>query len=56
MQTRTFVIKAAQGLHARPCANLAATVRKFESTIIMSFRGTDYDASNPMALMSAQVS
>ena len=28
MQTRTFVIKAAQGLHARPCANLAATVRK----------------------------
>ncbi len=56
MQTRTFVIKAAQGLHARPCANLAATVRTFESTIIMSFRETDYDASNPIALMSAGVS
>ncbi len=56
MQTRSFIIKAAQGLHARPCANLAAAARNFESTIIMSFHGADYNASNPIALMSAGVS
>ena len=56
MQTRSFIVKAAQGLHARPCANLAATPRNFESSITMSFQGKDYDASNPIALMSASVS
>ena len=55
MKSESFVITDAQGLHARPCASLAATVRNFDSTVIMTYQGTDFDASNPIALMTAGV-
>ena len=55
MKSQSFVITDAQGLHARPCASLAAAVRNFDSTVIMTYKGTDFDASNPIALMTAGV-
>lgn len=56
MVTRSFRIKAPQGLHARPCANLAAAARDFASDVSMCYNGEEYDATNPIALMSAGVS
>ncbi len=56
MLTRSFKIKAPQGLHARPCANLAAAARTFASDIFMCYNEDEYDATNPIALMSAGVS
>mgnify|MGYP000741969053 CR=1 FL=1 len=55
MKSQSFVITDAQGLHARPCASIVAAVRNFDSTVTMTYQGTVFDASNPIALMTAGV-
>lgn len=55
MKSQSFVITDTQGLHARPCSSIAAAVRNFDSDVIITYQGTDFDASNPIALMTAGV-
>lgn len=56
--TETFVLKNAQGLHARPCAELVKIVKRFESDVLVSnLDGNDtvVNGKSMMKLMSLGV-
>lgn len=56
MKTYPFTIQSSRGLHARPCASIAATAKQFDVSIFLETNGQEIDASNPIALMSAEIS
>lgn len=55
MKICSFTVTAANGLHARPCAHISSAIRNFQSEVILEFNGQNYNASNPISLMSANI-
>lgn len=52
MQKFTYVIKANQGIHARPAGQLVNVAKKFESEIILTAKEKSADLKRILALMS----
>lgn len=55
MQKFTYVVTAAQGIHARPAGQLVNTAKKFESEIILTAKEKSADLKRILALMSLGV-
>ena len=53
MKIYDFTIKSVRGLHAQPCAALAAVASKCSSTVIMEHNGHIIDVADPIQLMTS---
>ena len=51
MQTFTYIIRDALGIHARPAGMLVKEAKKYDSKITISANGKDIDAGKLMMLM-----
>ena len=56
MKTYDFTIKTPRGLHAQPCAAVAAVASKSSCHVIIEHNGNEINASDPIKLMSALIS
>lgn len=56
MKTYPFTIQSVRGLHARPCASLAAAAKQLEASIYLETNGKKINAADPIALMSSGIS
>lgn len=56
MKIYEITIKAARGLHAQPCAALAAVASKSSCDVIIEHAGNEINAADPIKLMSACIS
>ena len=55
MKIYDFTIKSPRGLHAQPCAALAAIARKSSSKVIMEHNGQIIDVADPIQMMTSQL-
>ncbi len=56
MKIYDFTIKSVRGLHAQPCAALAAIARKSSSKVIMEHNGQIIDVADPIQMMTSSAS
>ena len=52
MKTLSYKIEAPNGLHARPCVSIIALARNSGCSIVLSCRGIEAAAENPIDLMA----
>jgi phosphocarrier protein HPr len=55
MKTYAFTINAPRGLHAQPCAALAAVASKSSCDVFIEHNGADINVADPIKLMSALI-
>ena len=55
MKIYDFTIKSPRGLHAQPCAALAAIASKCSSDVTMEHNGNIVDVADPVQLMTSSV-
>ncbi len=53
MKIYDFTIKSPRGLHAQPCAALAAIASRCSSTVTMEHDGDIIDVADPIQLMTS---
>ena len=56
MKIYDFTIKSARGLHAQPCAALAAIASKSSCDVFMESHGDTINVADPIRLMSSCIS
>lgn len=56
MKTYPFTIRSSRGLHARPCANLAAAAKQLDASVFLEANGRELNAADPVALLSSGIS
>jgi len=55
MVTQTITIKNAEGLHARPAAEIAKSATQYTSTVELDVGGNKYNAKSVLNIMSAGI-
>ena len=55
MRTYNFTINAPRGLHAQPCAALAAIASKSSCDVIIEHNQNEINVADPIKLMSALI-
>lgn len=53
MKIYDFTVKSARGLHAQPCAALAAVASKSSCDVIIEYQGDVINVADPIRLMSS---
>ena len=55
MKIYDFTIKSVRGLHAQPCAALAAIACQSSCDVIIEYNGHTINVADPIALMSSNI-